>query len=176
MQGKASWLNILVTGEIIAIPLITLLFVFISNYCGISQWYTFTFFILAVIDTWCDMYSVRIPARKFSSSIIELKKFLIGQKKIRFYQTCIALPLALIWLILYSTHVLNALSQPLYDGDQEVTVISSVVSLTMGVIAAVIVTIVLYRKMQKTNDRIIADIRDLEAQDSDYNPGFRDRQ
>ncbi|MDE6339098.1 MAG: hypothetical protein K2K97_04845 [Muribaculaceae bacterium] len=152
MRDRSSWLNRLVNIEIILLPLTYLLFAAMCASFGISQWYALSFLILGAIDTAFDWYFVRIPPQIFSTySIVELHKFLLRQKKGRFVQTCISLPIALVWIVLFLCAV---------AGDDR---IFAYVTSIMGVIAGVVAVYVIYRKMQSTNDALLRDIRDLET-------------
>ncbi|MDE6287689.1 MAG: hypothetical protein K2M00_02760, partial [Muribaculaceae bacterium] len=102
MRHKAAWLNKFVTGEMIALPVVFILFAILCAGYGISIWYAIAFLIIAGIDTAVDRRTVRIPPHMFSdASIVELKKLLIRQKKERFIQTCVALPACVIWLVAF---------------------------------------------------------------------------
>lgn len=166
MRGKVSWMNILVKGEVIALPLLTLLFLRISSNLGISLWYAIAFFILAGIDTLGDFYTVRIPTRLFSTcSMLDLKKFLVRQKTLRFRQVCVSLPLSLIWVALFAYQLTYHLNMELADNAEHALLIGIILGAGVGVVVAVIVVVSLYRKMQLTNDQLLSDIRLLQAED-----------
>lgn len=167
MKAKASWLNLLVKAELIALPFIYLLFVGICYAYGISQWYSFTFLICASIDTLFDLRTIRIPSRLFSSSsILDLRKFLIRQKRERFFQTTISGTCCVIWLILFVCAMTASNSTLFPDNDLwEAALAGGLAGGIIGAIAGVIVIVVLYRKMQRTNDRILADIDILEKEE-----------
>ena len=166
MRGKVSWMNLLVKGEVIALPLFTLLFLRISSNLGISLWYAIAFFILAGIDTLGDFYTVRIPTRLFSTcSMLDLKKFLVRQKKLRFRQVCVSLPLALVWVALFSYQLTYHLNTELTDNAEHALLIGIILGAVVGVVVAVMVVVSIYRKMQRTSDQILSDIRQLQAED-----------
>ena len=84
IRKRSSWLNSFVISEIIALPLVALIFVSYCSLKGISQWYTLSFILFAAIDTAIDWRTVRIPGRMFgTASILELKRRIIRQKKER---------------------------------------------------------------------------------------------
>lgn len=164
MQNRASWLNVLVTTEIIAFPIIFLLIAGICYIAGISQWFSFIFLILGGIDVVLDRRTIRIPKEMFStSSIINLKKFLVRQKKERFFQTFIGGGLCIVWLILFICAVYASNSSEYSDNDLRAAVINGgLVGAIIGVIISIIVIYILYQKMQSTNDQIIADLEEIE--------------
>lgn len=167
MRNKASWLNLLVKSELIALPLLYLLFAGICYISGISQWYSFSFLILAGVDAILDRRTICIPNELFgSSSIIELKKFLVRQKKERFVHICIGAILGFVWFILF-TYAMATSDATVYPDDSlwNAVMKGGLAGAFVGVILAVIVIVMLYKKMQLTNDQIIADIDELEKEE-----------
>lgn len=156
MRQQSSWLNTFVKVELILLPFTYLIFASACAFFKISQWYALSFLILGLIDSIMDLRTFRISPKIFSTcSMIELQNLLIKQKRERFIQTCIGLPLALIWLLLFAMAIFNDCSGSLlsYPG------------LIGGIIGGIIgfaVVVIVYRKAQKTNDSIVDEIKDLE--------------
>ena len=116
----------------------------------------------------CDstIDTLRISARLFSnSSIIDLKKFLVKQKKQRFYQTSISLPLSLVWVILFAYQISNHIAIQRTNQVDANALVGMNIGTVVGVILAIFVVVALYQKMQRTNDRILSDINQLESED-----------
>lgn len=166
MRHKASWLNVLVTSELIIMPFVYLLVVGLCYAYGVSQWFSFVFLILGSIDAILDIRTVRIPKKLFSAAtIVDLKKFLVRQKKERFVQMCISSSLAILWFILlFSAMVASNKGQFATDNAWNAARTGGIVGGIIGIIAAIAVIILLFRKMQTTNDAIIADINELEKE------------
>ncbi|MDE6715314.1 MAG: hypothetical protein K2J74_02405 [Muribaculaceae bacterium] len=163
MRGKASWLNRFVNIEIISIPFVYLLFVLISAGYGISQWYAASFLILASIDSAFDWRFVRISPRMFSTvSILELKKFLLKQKRGRFIQTSISAPLAAIWVVAFFAAIASTTNISVSSDFVDAAKTGGLIGGLIGAIVGLIAVIALYRKMQSTNDDLLRDIRDME--------------
>ncbi len=164
MRGKASWLNRLVTAELVSLPIVYLLFVGICYGYHISQWVSFSFLILGGIDALFDLRTVRIPNRLFSSaSILSLKKFILRQKRERFIQTCISGTLCVVWIIWLFTSM--AISTNAIKEENEIMEAAKTGGLIGGGIGAVIgltVLIILYRRMQRTSDTLLRDLDDLQ--------------
>lgn len=155
MRQKASWLNRFVTVEFITLPLLYLMFVGICAFFHISQWYAFSLLILSVLDVAADMRTFRISPKVFSTcSLLEVRKLLIKQKKERFIHVCIALPLAIVWIMLFSYAVFKATS-PLAE-DHALNFAGAIGGIIGAIIGAVVV-IVIYRKAQRTNDNLLSD-------------------
>lgn len=158
MRQKASWLNKFVTWEFIMLPVLYLMFVGICAFFHVSQWYAFALLILSLIDVVVDMRTFRISPKVFSiSTMLEVRRLLIRQKKERFIHMCIALPLAIVWLILMLSAIANA-TDPL--ATDHALNFAGVIGGVIGGIIGGIVVIIIYRKAQKTNDFIIDEIQD----------------
>ncbi|MDE6522084.1 MAG: hypothetical protein K2L17_04635 [Muribaculaceae bacterium] len=152
MRQRASWLNTFVLAEFIMLPFLYIIFAVACAVFGISQWYAFAFVILGLVDAIVDLRTFRINPQIFSTcSMMEVRKILIRQKKERFLHLCVALPLALIWLLLFATAVFN-------DGNGNSVSYAGAVGGCIGGIIGAIIVIIIYRKAQNTNDTIVDDI------------------
>lgn len=163
MRNKASWLNRFVNIEIIGIPIIYFIVAATSYAVGISQWFAIILLVMTTVDVALDWHLVRISPDKFSRlSIIELKKFLMKQKKLRLIQTIAMAPLALIWLLTFFSAYISKLEIFPYTDIPAFIKPGIWIVIIASLIAAVIVVCILLRKMQQTNDALIKDIDDLE--------------
>ena len=164
MRGKASWIDRFVKFELISLPFIYLLFVGICWAYGISQWYAFAFLICGAIDALLDLRTARIPPSIFSGSIVDMRRFLVKQKAQRFIQTCVMGILCIIWVCLFFAAMATSKSTFLNsDGIWTVASIGGLIGGVLGAIVGVLIIIILYRKMQRTNDQILSDLNQLEA-------------
>ena len=153
MRQKASWLNKFVAAEFIMLPILYLMFAGICAYFHVSQWYAVTLLIFSLIDVVVDMRTFRISPKVFSTcTMVEVRRLLVKQKKERFIHMCIALPLAIIWLILMLSAIANA-SDPLAT-DHTLNFAGVIGGIIGGVIGGIVV-LVIYRKAQRTNDTLI---------------------
>ena len=110
-----------------------------------------------------DWRVVRIPPKMFgTASILDLEKFLLRQKKERFVQTCVMLPIAIVWLVAFCYAIFVNPNNPFIHDNPEYAKICGVVSGIIGGIVGIIAVVVIYRKMQRTNDTLLRDIHDLE--------------
>lgn len=156
MRHEASWLNKFVTWEFIMLPILYLMFVGICAFFHVSQWYAFTLLILSLIDVVVDMRTFRISPKVFSTcTMLEVRRLLLKQKRERFIHVCIALPLAIVWLILMLNAIATA-SDPLAT-DHALNFAGVIGGIIGGLIGGLVV-IVIYRKAQRTNDTLLSDI------------------
>lgn len=164
MRHKASWLNVLVKAEIYMLPLLYLLFVGISAFYGVSQWYAFIFLVLSAVDTALDWRTVRIPAEMFGkASIVEFKKFLLRQKRQRFWQMCFALPGAVIWMVAFFYAIAMKVDFTMHDSLVVAAMNGGIIGGIIGAVIGIIGVIILYRRMQNANDALLRDLHDLES-------------
>ena len=158
MRRKASWLNKFVTLEFIMLPILYLMFAGICAFFHVSQWYAVTLLVFSIIDVVVDMRTFRISPKVFSTcTMLEVRRMLITQKKERFIHMCVALPRAIVWLILMLSAIANA-TDPLAT-DHALNFAGVTGGMIGGLIGAIVV-IIIYRKAQRTNDFIINDIDD----------------
>lgn len=165
MRRKASWLNKFVLIEFISLPISYILFAALSAAANVSQWYAFIFLIFGTLDTICDCRTVRIPPRKFSeASLIQLRAFLVRQKRERMIQLVISAPLTLIWLLAYGYALFGQFTSTIPADDSLIRQASAIglIGGGIGAVCGVIVVIILYRKIERTNHSLMGDISDLE--------------
>lgn len=163
MRSKASWLNRFVIGEIIMMPFLYLFFAGLSAFFEISQWYAVVFLICGAVDVFLDWRNVRIPSAMFgTASVLELKKFLLRQKKERFIQTCVMTPLVVIWLVLFFLAMSEKTFLPDSDSIAQAAKDGALIGGFIGGVIGLVVVILIYYRMQHTNDDLLRDIRELE--------------
>ena len=158
MRQKASWLNKFVISEFILLPVLYLMFVGICAFFHVSQWYSFTLLVLSLLDVIVDMRTFRISPKVFSTyTMLEVRRLLVRQKKERLIHVCIALPLAIVWLILMLNAIANA-TDPLAT-DHALNFAGVIGGIIGGIIGGLVV-MVIYRRAQRTNDFIINEIQE----------------
>ncbi len=165
MRSKASWLNRFVNVEIITVPIVYLLLVIICVGYGISQWFAGVFLLMGAIDAALDWRTVRIPPRMFgTASIIYLRKYLIRQKKERMIQTCIMFPLTLIWLVAFLSAMLAGTDMSLAGDILVAARQGGIIGGVIGGLIGLVMVVVIFRKMQRTNDTLLSDLHEQNEQ------------
>lgn len=163
MKGNASWLNKYVVFQFVALPLTYLFFVGMSAWAGISQWYALIYLVFATIDSLLDWKTVRIPPSFFgTSSLVELRRKLIRQKRERFIQICVMLPLSVIWVAAFFTELYIKVGAGHMGEFEQIAAYGGIAGGIIGGILGFIAVILLYRKMQVTNDTLLKDLDNLE--------------
>lgn len=163
MKSDASWLNKYVIAQFILLPVVYLIFAGVSASLGISQWYAFIYLVLAMIDSTLDWRTVRIPPSLFSTrSLVDLRRRLIRQKRERFIQMCVMLPLAIVWVVAFFMAMYSATVSGKLDEDMQFVAYGGLAGGIFGGVVGFIVVVIIYRKMQGTNDSLLEDLNEFE--------------
>lgn len=157
MKGKATVLNRIVFWECVALPFVFLMILGICHFFGSSYWVAWCFLLLAVTDTLADFKTIRIGAAKINGyTLVELKQFIIRQKKLRRVQTIISTVAVIFWLIwayyewFHLATLFNLNNKYL---DMTLSIIGGI-----SVVVAIVVVIVIMKKIDNINDEMVADI------------------
>lgn len=160
MKQRASWLNNLVIGEIVLLPVLFIMFMAMCVGMHVSVWFAVALLVIGGIDTAFDWRTLRISPRLIStSSIMQLRRTLVKQKKQRFWQTVIGTVLAIIWLILFASAALHA--DGLAEEDHLINFGGAIAGVFGGIFGGIAV-VWIYKKAQKTNDDILSDLDEIE--------------
>lgn len=165
MKQKSSWLNNYVMLEVIALPLLFLLLWGECVALGVPVWFSIVFIIGAVIDVIVDFKTTRIPPSDFARlDMLSLRRKLTRQKRQRYIQLIVSLPLALAWGAWFVYECNKSIMGDEYiDGSMAFWINIGIVAVT--VIACIVVVLAIYKKMNSVNDDIIGTIDDSEAAD-----------
>lgn len=162
MKQRASWLNNLVIGEIVLLPVLFIMFMAMCVVLHVSVWFAVALLVIGGIDTAFDWRTLRISPRLIStSSIMQLRRTLVKQKKQRFWQTVIGTVLAIIWLILFASAALHA--DGLAEEDHLINFGGAIGGVFGGIFGGIAV-VWIYKKAQKTNDDILSDLDEIEEE------------
>lgn len=162
MKQRASWLNNLVIGEIVLLPVLFIMFMAMCVGLHVSVWFAVALLVIGGIDTAFDWRTLRISPRLIStSSIMQLRRTLVKQKKQRFWQTVIGTVLTIIWLILFASAALHA--EGLAEEDHLINFGGAIGGVIGGIFGGIAV-VWIYKKAQKTNDDILSDLDEIEEE------------
>lgn len=162
MKQRASWLNNLVIGEIVLLPVLFIMFMAMCVVLHVSVWFAVALLVIGGIDTAFDWRTLRISPRLIStSSIMQLRRTLVKQKKQRFWQTMIGTVLTIIWLILFASAALHA--DGLAEEDHLINFGGAIGGVFGGIFGGIAV-VWIYKKAQKTNDDILSDLDEIEEE------------
>lgn len=165
MSRDSSWTGRLLKAEIISFPLIVFLLAVESAYFGVSMWFVFAAALGIVVDVVVDFKTLRIRQRDILTlDMLSLRRKLMRQKTLRFRQFAVMLPLAIIWMVwfLYELFVKRMLAD-VADAGVRMTV--ATVSIGLIAVATVVVCLCIHRKLQHTNNELIARIDEYESEE-----------
>ncbi|MCM1067037.1 MAG: hypothetical protein NC418_05620 [Muribaculaceae bacterium] len=157
MRVKSTWLNQFVVVEFILVPVLTIVFLALWHYTGISIWLAVTFFLAASVDTVLDLRTMAISKKWIQEeTIVGLCQKLIRQKKERRNQTIISTTVMLPWVLWftyeYMRHAVN------YIPDESFALVCGITSV-IGLATGLCVICVIYIKAQRTNDEMISRLK-----------------
>lgn len=162
MRQRSSWLENTAWTGAVATPILAIIIYLASVRVGVSGWYAIVFFIFASIDTILDFKTLRIPKEWLSEmDVITLRRKLLKQKLDRKRQFIVSMTLAAVWGMCWGfQYISKVLGKYIPLDTMATTIILGVVGAI--VIVAVLVTVVIFRKAQRTNDAILKQLDEYE--------------
>lgn len=160
-----SWIKNFVYLEFLMIPFIALAWYGFKDFFDIS-WWNYAFIVIAtIIDTVLDYY-VNVVSLKTSNmesaNLTDTMNKLFKMKQIRTKQFYIMISLCAIWIVWTGIEMWQfTVSITEMDGLMQSATYGGLGGLVIGVPLGFYATIRIYRKMQRTNDELIEQIRDF---------------
>ena len=163
MKKKMTWIKKYVFFQICLIPVLAIVWAAIAPICGIS-WWNYAFLItMCCIDVFAD-YRINVTALSdddyLCGNLVTTVKKLLKMKRYRALQMAICIPLIIVWLLWAGIEAYNALPEATSEF-QEAFISGGLIGGVIGGICGLIFAFSIYRKMQRTNDEVIAQINDL---------------
>lgn len=163
MKKKMTWIKKYVIFQICLIPVLAIIWAAIIPMCGIS-WWNYAFLItMCCIDVFAD-YRINVTALSnddyLRGNLVTTVKKLLKMKRYRALQMAICIPLIIVWLLWAGIEAYNALPEATSEF-QEAFISGGLIGGVIGGICGLIFAFSIYRKMQRTNDEVIAQINDL---------------
>ncbi len=158
MRERSKGLNWYVNAEIISIPFISLMFFGIFLSLHMSIWIPITVTVGCIVSTLFDLKTMKISKKKINSlSLRDLRAFLIRQKRMRAIQLAIELPLA---IAMVTWFMLAYMENEVMFGNSasEGPAVWKYVTVAIMLAIVCVLVMVIYRKSQNVNDRMIEDI------------------
>ena len=163
MKKKMTWIKKYVIFQICLIPVLAIIWAAIIPMCGISWWNYAFLLIMCCIDVYAD-YCINVTALSnddyLRGNLVTTVKKLLKMKRYRALQMAICIPLIIVWLLWAGIEAYNALPEATSEF-QEAFISGGLIGGVIGGICGLIFAFSIYRKMQRTNDEVIAQINDL---------------
>lgn len=163
MKKKMTWIKKYVIFQICLIPVLAIIWAAIIPMCGISWWNYAFLLIMCCIDVYAD-YCINVSSISdddyLHGNLVTTVKKLLKMKRYRALQMAICIPLIIVWLLWAGIEAYNALPEATSEF-QEAFISGGLIGGVIGGICGLIFAFSIYRKMQRTNDEVIAQINDL---------------
>ena len=163
MKKKMTWIKKYVIFQICLIPVLAIIWAAIIPMCGISWWNYAFLLIMCCIDVYAD-YRINVSSISdddyLRGNFVSTVKKLLKMKRYRALQMAICIPLIIVWLLWAGIEAYNALPEATSEF-QEAFISGGLIGGVIGGICGLIFAFSIYRKMQRTNDEVIAQINDL---------------
>ena len=163
MKKKMTWIKKYVIFQICLIPVLAIIWAAIIPMCGISWWNYAFLLIMCCIDVYAD-YRINVSSISdddyLRGNLVSTVKKLLKMKRYRALQMAICIPLIIVWLLWAGIEAYNALPEVASEF-QEAFISGGLIGGVIGGICGLIFAFSIYRKMQRTNDEVIAQINDL---------------
>lgn len=164
MKSKLSWIKSFVWGEIIIIPILLLGMAVFHAGTGLS-WWLYGFLAIGLIaDATGDFIINRIPkGQLLSGDLVETSKRLVKMKKQRTSWFIIGLIFVTIWLVWFIVELVLKTDPGCTLPDHNLVIAIMAIAVAVGGVIGGIVSWFIFRKMQRTNNDIIDQLKQITS-------------
>lgn len=164
MKSKLSWIKNFVWGEIIIIPILLLGMAVFHAGTGLS-WWLYGFLAIGLIaDATGDFIINRIPkGQLLSGDLVETSKQLVKMKKQRTSWFIIGLIFVTIWLAWFIVELVLKTDPGCALPDHNLVIAIMAIAVAVGGVIGGIVSWFIFRKMQRTNNDIIDQLKQITS-------------
>ena len=164
MKSKLSWIKSFVWGEIIIIPIMLLGMAVFHAGTGLS-WWLYGFLAIGLIaDATGDFIINRIPkGQLLSGDLVETSKRLVKMKKQRTSWFIIGLIFVTIWLAWFIVELVLKTDPGCALPDHNLVIAIMAIAVAVGGVIGGIVSWFIFRKMQRTNNDIIDQLKQITS-------------
>ena len=166
MKSKLSWIKSFVWGEIIIIPILLLGMAVFHAGTGLS-WWLYGFLAIGLIaDATGDFIINRIPkGQLLSGDLVETSKRLVKMKKQRTSWFIIGLIFVTIWLVWFIVEFVLKTDPGCALPDHNLVIAIMAIAVAVGGVIGGIISWLIFRKMQRTNNQLIEQINQVIQED-----------
>lgn len=166
MKSKLSWIKSFVWGEIIIIPILLLGMAVFHAGTGLS-WWLYGFLAIGLIaDATGDFIINRIPkGQLLSGDLVETSKQLVKMKKQRTSWFIIGLIFVTIWLVWFIVELVLKTDPGCALPDHNLVIAIMAIAVAVGGVIGGIISWLIFRKMQRTNNQLIEQINQVIQED-----------
>lgn len=166
MKSKLSWIKSFVWGEIIIIPIMLLGMAVFHAGTGLS-WWLYGFLAIGLIaDATGDFIINRIPkGQLLSGDLVETSKRLVKMKKQRTSWFIIGLIFVTIWMVWFIVELVLKTDPGCALPDHNLVIAIMAIAVAVGGVIGGIISWLIFRKMQRTNNQLIEQINQVIQED-----------
>ena len=166
MKSKLSWIKSFVWGEIIIIPIMLLGMAVFHAGTGLS-WWLYGFLAIGLIaDATGDFIINRIPkGQLLSGDLVETSKRLVKMKKQRTSWFIIGLIFVTVWLVWFIVELVLKTDPGCALPDHNLVIAIMAIAVAVGGVIGGIISWLIFRKMQRTNNQLIEQINQVIQED-----------
>lgn len=166
MKKNISWIRKYIIFEVCIVPLVAIIWLAMKTILGLS-WFNYIFLlVMLIVDVYID-YRINISAISdedyHKSNLVTTTTKLSNMKRQRRLSLQIFLPLLIIWIIWCVVEMSYNQANNASEMARSM-MYGNYIGLCIGTIIGVFVGLYIYGKMQKTNDELINQIRELTEQ------------
>ena len=165
MGRQVSWIKKYLIMEVILIPILLIIFAGFHATTGISWWLYGFLAVMLIADVAADFYVNRMKSSELlSGDLISVSKHYTKMKSLRartFAISVIAVIIWVVWLIweIYRTACASG------DELERAAAYGGVIGCIVGCVIGLAVAFLIFWKMQKTNDKVIRQIEEMQSGD-----------
>ena len=165
MNKRMSWIKNYILFEIILVPFLLLLFGAMTYALGLS-WIVFAYLaVMLIVDVTADYYINHVDKNELlSGNLVEASRKLVRMKKLRAWSFFLSLIAVIVWVVLFLLdlkRVAGSFEHDFMNGFATGGFFGGIV----GGIIGIIIAFIIFHKMQRTNDDVIAQIDAITAEE-----------
>lgn len=166
MKGKMQWIKRMVWFEIIIAPFLIVFFALMATRLGLSMGPVVMLALMLAVSVTADyVINIKRAPDFMAGTLVETQKRLLSMKRLRMWAFAVELPLCLVWAAwLIADMYLHLPAGSALAGAHSSALAGGIVGGCIGFVAGLAAAVFTVRKMQKTNDAILSQIKDLTAE------------
>ena len=160
MKSQFSWIKRYIYFEIALVPICLIIFAVLHNTLGLSWWLYGFLAVMLIVDVTVDYCINRVDfGSLLSQNLLEASEKFARMKRWRLWSFVISMILVILWLLglLYELSHASTQGSDFLAGFAQGGFWGAIIGAVIGIVVALLV----FFKMQRTNDDIIAQINDL---------------
>jgi hypothetical protein len=168
MNQSMSWIQKYVIFEIILVPLLLIYLAIMHVSFGLSWWLYAFVAVMLIVSVSADYYINHLnSAELLQGDLVDTSRKLLRMKSLRAKAFIIGIVAVLVWVAwlmweLYNSYLAQADNHDFASG----AALGGCVGAGIGCVIGLIVAFLIFRKMQRTNDDVLAQINEITASDA----------